>query len=188
VSLSPFPWLIHAPQKRHQTLLALWSAILEALVVATPPRDDSRVHVSDLVQERPEKITPEVARLLLDGVWKHKKWQFIMEKTGLVIATEQEITRGNLVGTPDHLLSVGGARVIFDVKSAGSGNFVRTRGGMPLPNHKSQLVQYLEIDQAAEFGVLLYENRDDLDLAMVVVERDSEYAQKLLAKRGMLNA
>lgn len=184
MSLGPWPWLIHTPQKRHQVLLKLWAAILEGLAASTPRRDDHRVHVSDLVQDAPDEITPEVARLLLDGLYKHMKWRAIMEKTGLVIASEQEITSGGLVGTPDHILNVDGTQIVWDLKSVGSGNYKRARTGFPLPHHRSQVAQYLEMD-AGEFGVLGYENRDDLDFTLVVVERDPEYAAKLLARRGL---
>jgi len=182
-TLGPWRWLINCPERRRVELLRLWAAILEALVKATPRRDDPRLHVTDLLMETEGKpLSPEVARLLCDGVWKHAKWAEIMQHTGLVIAHEKEIASDGVIGTPDYLLQQT-ARMVFDVKSVGEGNFKRVREGIALPHHRDQLVSYLGMDPA-EFGVLLYEDRDTLDLALCCVERDPERAQKIRERRA----
>ena len=182
-TLSPWRWLINCPESRRVDLLRLWAVILEALVKATPRRDDPRLHVTDLLMETEGKpISPEVARLLCDGVAKHNKWAEIMRQSGIVAAHEQEIAQDGLVGTPDYILQMA-ARMIFDVKSVGSGNFARVREGIALPHHRDQVTAYLGLDPA-EFGVLLYENRDDLDLALCVVERDPQRVQALRERRA----
>lgn len=187
-TLGPWRWLRGCPENRRHDLIEIWAVILQGIVDATPRRDDPRLHVSDVIHDRRDELTPELARLFLDGIYKHMKWEDIMEQTGTLQATEYQVEKDGIIGTIDFLAK--GKKfpmVVLDIKTVGEGNFERVKEGVPLPHHRDQVLQYLDMEPRAKFGVVVYEGRDELDLALCVVEPNPERAEAIRERRKARN-
>jgi hypothetical protein len=148
-------------------------------------RSDARVHISDLEEAPHPNAHP---RYLLDGFYSHQKLENVAKRlSGYGVQTEVEGSYAGLVVTCDVLLRTPwGEKVVVEFKTATSSNWKRVLSEGAFPQHVGRTRVYIEAFDA-DYGIIVYENRDTLEWIPVFVARNKQeadaYVQKLVSRR-----
>jgi hypothetical protein len=113
-----------------------------------------------------------MARANMDnGTAAHDRIQKVMAKTGVLKATEIEITHDDppIRGFADAIIEWNGKEVIGEIKTAKDEVFAMRRAEMkPSGNHLLQILTYMKIRKATQ-GFLYYENKNDQSILIIPV-------------------
>lgn len=113
-----------------------------------------------------------MARANMDnGTAAHDRIQKVMGKTGVLKATEIEITNDDppIRGFADAIIEWNGKEVVGEIKTAKDEVFAMRRAEMkPSGNHLLQILTYMKIRKAAQ-GFLYYENKNDQSYLIIPV-------------------
>lgn len=107
-----------------------------------------------------------------NGTFVHDRIQKRMEKTGLVVSLEKEVTNQDppIRGFVDVIIDWNGKEIPGEIKSAKEENFIhRQATRQPTSNHKIQLLTYMKILGYDE-GFFLYENKNDQEMAILPIK------------------
>lgn len=123
-----------------------------------------------------------MARANMDnGTAAHDRIQSVMAKTGVLKATEIEITNDNppIRGFADAIIEWNGKEVIGEIKTAKDEVYSMRQAAMaPTGNHLLQLLAYMKIKNI-EQGFFYYENKNDQSFLVIPVNMN-ERNQKLI--------
>lgn len=185
--MNNFRWLVMTPPERRTVVARLLSDLTSAMEthLAELSRSDARVHISDLEEAPHPNAHP---RYLLDGFYSHQKLENVAKRlSGYGVQTEVEGSYAGLVVTCDVLLRTPwGEKVVVEFKTATSSNWKRVLSEGAFPQHVGRTRVYIEAFDA-DYGIIVYENRDTLEWIPVFVARNKQeadaYVQKLVSRR-----
>jgi hypothetical protein len=182
-----FRWLVMTPPERRAVVARFMSDLSSAMEshLAELSRSDARTHISDL-EEAPHPSSHP--RYLLDGFYSHQKLENVAKRlNGYEVRTEVEGSYAGLVVTCDTLVKTPwGEKVVVEFKTSTSSNWKRVLNEGAFPHHVGRTRVYIEAFDA-DYGIIVYENRDTLEWIPVFVARDRQeadaYVQKLVSRR-----
>jgi CRISPR/Cas system-associated exonuclease Cas4 (RecB family) len=113
------------------------------------------------------------------GTAAHERIQTALKKSGILESKELEIKSDNppIFGYIDVVLNIDGERVVGEIKTTGADAFrYRATTGRPAPAHLYQILIYMKLMEL-DTGFLLYEDRDSLQVAVIVVSMDEVHKE-----------
>lgn len=121
-----------------------------------------------------------MARANMDnGTMAHDRIQKVMDKTGVLKATEIEITNDDppIRGFADAIIEWNGEEVVGEIKTAKDEVFAMRRAEMkPSGNHLLQILTYMKVRKAKQ-GFLYYENKNDQTYLIIPVNLNERTKQ-----------
>jgi hypothetical protein len=182
-----FRWLVMTPPERRTVVARFMSDLASAMEshLAELSRSDARLHISDLEETPHPNAHP---RYLLDGFYSHQKLENVAKRLrGYDVQTEVEGSYAGLVVTCDALVGTPwGEKVVVEFKTSTSSNWKRVLDEGAFPQHVGRTRVYIEAFDA-DYGIIVYENRDTLEWIPVFVARNKQeadaYVQKLVSRR-----
>jgi len=126
-----------------------------------------------------------MARANMDnGTAAHERLQKVMAKTGVLKATEIEITHDDppIRGFADAIIEWNGKEVVGEIKTAKQEVWDARKAEMkPSPNHLLQVLIYMKVKKV-EQGFLFYENKNDQTYLIIPIninEKNKQIANDL---------
>lgn len=125
------------------------------------------------------KATPQGVAKMQSGIDRHKHIQDAMVKSGFASAIEHEIVVSDppLRAFVDAIANVNGVEYVVEIKTVGSQNWeYRKKTGKIADYHLGQVLMYMHFT-GIEHGMVIYENNDDKELHVIVVEMNEKYRE-----------
>ena len=110
-----------------------------------------------------------------DGIWRHKRWQSLLEQAGLASPEDLEKTRMMpglyTLCTPDHIIKIGGKRYIWECKGMNSREFRAMMKSGKCPRRFLDRVHIYGAAVGLNRAIIHIDNKDRTDEFKVFVVR-----------------
>jgi len=126
-------------------------------------------------------LPAKVIRRMVNGNSVHKKWQDLFKASGVSICSEQQFVNECVItGTPDSIINLDNTKYIVEIKSTNDKSF-SSMTKLPVGT-KRQIMYYMYLTGIPN-GIVIYENTNDSDFEIYLVEYDIEFVKEYVVRQ-----